>query len=266
MTDSNWAVVVETRDRKMFITLNRPESLNAQNMEMRQGLNAAFERLDGDDDLLVAIMRGAGRAFSAGADMKERAFVRAHAGEVDVPYDGNSHFDRCDRLTKPIIAVLHGYAVGGGLEIALCCDIRVATVDARLGTPEARTNGGMPGIAIHRLAEMIPAGEALKIMLSSQPITGQRAYDIGLVQDVAPDIDAAMTVAEAIADQIIECNPYSIRTIKQLARRSLLENVSASSRYLETEIPEPLGPPRSYSGADYLARRRAERVGDPTSS
>jgi enoyl-CoA hydratase/carnithine racemase len=262
MTDADRAVLVETRDHKMFITLNRPEALNAQNMDMRVGLNAAFDQFEQDETLLVAILRGAGRAFSAGADMKESARAReANEGRPRSTFDGNSHFDRCDRLTKPIIAVLHGYAVGGGLEIALCCDVRVATEDALLGTPEARTNGGMPGIAVHRLARMIPTGEALRIMFSSQPITGRRAYDIGLVQEVTEDVDSALAAAEALADQIIECNPASIRTMKRVARWPLLTDISTSTRFLETAMRDPFDPrPAGYSGADYLARRSASRA------
>jgi enoyl-CoA hydratase/carnithine racemase len=261
MTDSNGAVLVEARDKKLFITLNRPEVLNAQDTEMRQALNAAFDRLDEDDDLVVAIMRGAGRAFSAGADMKEGATVRESNGDRRPPgFDGNSHFHRCDRLTKPIIAVIHGYAMGGGLEIALCCDLRIATADARLGTPEARTNGGMPGIAVHRLAQMIPTGEALKIMYSSQPISGERAYDIGLVQDLAEDIDSAMALAEGLANQMIECNPTSLRTMKRIARWPLLADISTSMRFQETAVRDPFGSYQAYRGADFLAQRRAAKA------
>ena len=258
------AVLVETRDHKMYITLNRPDVLNAQDTPMREGLVDAFDQLEQDDNLRVAIIRGAGRAFSAGADMKESAHRRASEAESGGRRTdfGNEHFHRADRLTKPLIAVLHGYAVGGGLEIALCCDLRVATEDAQLGTPEPRTNGGMPGIAIHRLARMIPTGEALRIMLTSQPISGRRAYEIGLVQEVAPDLESAIAAAERLADQIIECNPASMTTIKQTARWPLLADVSNSQRFLELARGGQHRIDRgSFSGADFLAKRRAEREG-----
>ena len=255
------AALVETRDRKMYITLNRPELLNAQDTSMRQALNAAFDKIDQDGNLLVAIMRGAGRAFCAGADIKEAAQVRqANEGRLPDSFDGASHFGRCDRLTKPIIAVMHGYAVGGGLELALCCDMRVATTDALLGTPEARTIGGIPGVAVHRLTRMIPSGEALRILLSGQPITGQRAYDVGLVQDVGPDIDAAMTIANNLADDILECNPDSIRAIKHISRWPLMADISASIRFDEmSKSASSVVERTSYRGAEYLAERRAGR-------
>ncbi|MBW8826226.1 MAG: enoyl-CoA hydratase/isomerase family protein [Acidobacteria bacterium] len=258
---SDAAVLVETRDRKMYITLNRPEVLNAQNTAMRDGLIEAFERLDADDDLVVGILRGAGRSFSAGADMKEAAHRRAAEDGRRSEY-GNAHFHLADRLTKPLIAVLHGHAVGGGLEIALCCDLRVATEDAQLGTPEPRTNGGMPGIAVHRLARMIPTGEALKILLTSHFISGQRAYEIGLVQEVAPDIDAAMAIADQLADQMLECNPIALTSMKQTARWPLLNDISSSTRFLDLARGGMTRLDRgSFNGADYLAKRRAGREG-----
>jgi enoyl-CoA hydratase len=257
MTDP---VLVERRDGKLLITLNRPEVLNAQDQPMRDGIVDALDELDGDDDLRVAILRGAGRAFSAGADMKEPRPEGPRPPQGENPQ--YRHFARLDRAAKPLIAVLHGHAVGGGLEIALCCDVRVATEDARIGTPEPRTNGGMPGVAVHRLTRMIPVGEALKIMMTSQPISGRRAYEIGLVQEVAPDIDQAMVAAERLADQMCECSPQALATIKQIARWPLLNDIGASQRFAEVG---GLGIRRDNdkrSGADYLDRRREERPPD----
>jgi enoyl-CoA hydratase/carnithine racemase len=249
------AVLVAVRNQRMVITLNRPDQLNAQNEQMRTLLVDALEQFDDDDELRVAILHGAGRAFSAGADLKEGP-----------PRDGtparNRHFDRLDTCRKPLIACMHGYAVGGGLEVALCCDIRVATVDAQLGTPEARTTRGLPGIAVHRLGRVIPLGEALRIMLTGQPIDGRRAFDIGLVQAVADDHDSMMQVADALADQIIECNPQSMETIKRIARTPVELEVAMSQRLARNgrvQMPRREGG----HGARYLAERKARAEGRP---
>ncbi|MGE0878356.1 MAG: enoyl-CoA hydratase/isomerase family protein [Acidimicrobiia bacterium] len=217
-------VIVEVKDHKLFITLNRPKSLNAHNEPMRYAIEAAIDRLDNDDTLVAAILKGNGRAFSAGADLKEeRPFLPGRTG--------NEHFYRVEQAKKPVIACLHGYAVGGGLELGLCCDIRVACADALLGTPEARTFGGMPGIAVHRLPQMIARGEAMKIMLSSQPITAQRAYEIGLVQEVAPDYESMVAAAERLADQMAECSLPALKRIKQLTSWTFANEVIESHRF-----------------------------------
>ena len=116
-------------------------------------------------------------------------FAPLEDGTPPHPDAGYEHFDRLEHVRKPVIACIHGYTVGGGVEITLCADIRLATEDALLGTPEPRSNGGMPGIAVHRLAQLVPHAEAMRIMLTLQPITGRRAYDVGLVRELAADVD-----------------------------------------------------------------------------
>jgi enoyl-CoA hydratase/carnithine racemase len=246
------AVLVEARDRKMFITLNRPEVLNAQNDALRIGLVDALDRFEADPDLGVALLFGNGRAFSAGADLKE---VKS---EAEGYRSSNVHFDRLDSCLKPVIACIHGYAVGGGLEVALCCDIRIATEDALLGTPEPRTIRGAPAIAVHRLARMIPMGEALKLMLTSQPITGRRAYDIGLVQELAPDVESLRPVAERMADEILDCSPSAIVGIKRVVRNPLDSEIATTQRLVSAGLIE-LGDGRHGDRASYLEQRRASR-------
>jgi enoyl-CoA hydratase len=233
-------VLVDRRDSRMIITLNRPRVLNAQNHAMREGLAAACDELDDDDSIRVAILRGAGRAFSAGADIREREERRARlestgrsARRWKAAGFGRYHFDRLEAVRKPVIAAIHGYAVGGGLELALCCDIRIATRDAQLGTPEPRTVRGIPGIAIHRLAGVAPLGEALRLMLTSQAISGSRAYDIGLVQEVADDPEALWASAERMVDQMLECEPASLVAIKQAATWTHQANVARSERFTQ---------------------------------
>ncbi|HEX3565280.1 MAG TPA: enoyl-CoA hydratase/isomerase family protein [Acidimicrobiales bacterium] len=245
-------ILVETRDRKMFITFNRPEVLNAQNDSFRLGLVDALDRFEADDGLGVALLRGNGRAFSVGADLKEPR------PRSDWDHAGTMHFDRLDRCRKPLIACMHGYGLGGGLEVALCCDIRVATKDALLGTPEARTIGGMPGVAVHRLGRMIPLGEALKVMLTAEPISGRRAYDIGLVQEIAPDRESMLEAGEILADQILACNPSAMLSIKQVVRTPVELEMSLTERLASLGRIDPLVRPAGNPGA-YLAERKTAR-------
>jgi enoyl-CoA hydratase/carnithine racemase len=219
-------ITVEVRDSVLIITLDRPNALNAQNQRMRDRLVEALDRLDDDHALRVGVIRGAGRAFSAGADLKEGS------GSARTVVERGAllrHFARLDATRKPLIAVVHGWTIGGGFELALCCDMRVAAVDARFALPEPRTVGAVAGIAVHRLARMIPSGEAMRLLLTSQPIDATRAHAIGLVQEVADDADAALDVALQLAMQITEGDAGAIAAAKQIARPQFTPDIAASS-------------------------------------
>jgi enoyl-CoA hydratase/carnithine racemase len=215
------AVIVEVRGRKLHMRLNRPRVLNAQNQPMRVELAAAVKRLDDDPDLLVGIISGVGgRAFSAGADLKEIAARGPREGRPLPEYQRPDwvHFEAVRWAAKPIIAAIDGHCVGGGLELANYCDIRIATEPSTFGQPEPRTVGGTGGPALHQIPRMIPLGEALLLQLTSQPMGARRAYELGLVQRLCPDADSMLAEAEAIADQMIECHPDALRTIKRVVR------------------------------------------------
>jgi enoyl-CoA hydratase/carnithine racemase len=220
MARDDAAVVVETEGRKLFVRLNRPGAMNAQNEEMRDLLVAAIDRLETDRELLVGIVHGlGGRAFSAGADLKERP-DRAPTGRF-VPEHSRPawrHFEAFRWASKPLIAAIDGYCLGGGLELANYCDIRIATDASRFGQPEPRTVGGTAGPALHQLPRTLPPGEALLMQLTSQPMSAARAYQLGLVQRLCPDPETLMAEATAIADEMIECNPTALRTIKRVVR------------------------------------------------
>jgi enoyl-CoA hydratase/carnithine racemase len=220
MTEAAQPVLMEAREHKLYITLNRPEALNAQNQALRDALVAAIERLEGDPDLLVGIIYGSGgRAFSAGADLKEvRSAADSHHPVPEQHRRQWVHFEAVRWASKPIIAAIDGYCLGGGLELANYCDIRIATEASRFGQPEPRTVGGTAGPALHQVVRTIPIGEALLMQLTSQPMSARRAYEIGLVQRLCPDKDALLAEADTIADQMIECNPMALRQIKRLVR------------------------------------------------
>jgi dehydration protein DpgD len=238
-------VLVEAEDHTLYITLNRPSVLNAQNQAMRAALVDALERLDDDNDLRVGVLTGAGgRAFSAGADLKE---IRATTGppRARLPVQERTqwiHFRRLERVRKPVIAAIDGYAFGGGLELALLCDIRVATEASTLALPEPRTVGGVAEVAVHRLSRMIPLGEALRLHLTASPMTADRAHTIGLVQYLVPDRQAMYEKVSAIAKDMMQCSADALRLVKLVSRRAPTMSIGESEAQLlelQTQSPSP---------------------------
>ncbi|NEV02229.1 enoyl-CoA hydratase-related protein [Bradyrhizobium uaiense] len=217
MTDQR-VVLSEKRGAVFYITLNRPHVLNAMNLEMEKALVESIQTFRDDDELLVAILTGAGgRAFSAGMDLKEVA-----RDDSDGRGRGQDEIRRFADLEiwKPIIAAVDGYCVAGGFEIALQCDIRIATSQSTFGLPEPRWNLMANYFGCHNLSRMIPLGEAMYIQLTGNRIGSQEALRCGLVHSVHPDRDALMKEADAIADSITLCSPLAVQAIKQVVTKA----------------------------------------------
>jgi enoyl-CoA hydratase/carnithine racemase len=212
MTVSTPTIIYEKRDQVAYITLNRPEVLNALNQEIRNGLEGALIDFRDDPDMLVAILTGeGGRAFSAGMDLKDRA-RRDSAGESRV---GTRTYIPDLGVFKPIIAAIDGFCVAGGLELSLQCDIRIATEKSEFGLPEPRWSL-TAGYGLHNLSRMVPLGEALYMQLTGRRISSERAYQIGLIQEVVPDRDALFAMADRIAGEVKLCAPLAVKAIKQI--------------------------------------------------
>lgn len=212
----NEAVKYEKRDRKAYITLNRPEAMNALNTTVREGLRGAMSDLRDDPDILVGIITGAGgRAFSAGMDLKERTQLDQAGGAQRQEYntwDGRwTEFG----VWKPLIAAIDGFCLAGGFELSLQCDIRIATQQSRFGLPEPRRSL-LAGYGLHNLSRMIPLGHALYIQLTGNHVTAETAEKWGIIQEVVPDRDALMERVERIADDILECAPLAVQSIKRI--------------------------------------------------
>ena len=217
-------VLYEIRDQVAYVTLNRPGALNAQNLELRQRLNEVILDLNGNPDVLVGIVTGAGdRAFSTGMDLKERA-KRNDDGDMGLP-------PQPLEITKPIIAAIRGYCVAAGLELALRCDIRVATPDSQFGLPEPRWSL-LAGYGLHNLNRMVPLGEALYMQLTGERIGAQRAYEIGLIQRIAPAAQL-MDEARKIADSILLCAPLAVQAIKGIVMTGKNLPIEYSWKYAE---------------------------------
>jgi enoyl-CoA hydratase len=191
------AVLTERRERVLLITINRPDQRNAVNAAVAHGIAAALDELDDADALSVGVLTGAGKGFCAGMDLK--AFV---AGES--PYAGDRGFAGITQraAVKPLIAAVEGFAVAGGLEVALACDLIVAARGARLGIPEVKRSLVAAGGALLRLPRALPRNVAMELALTGDPIEAERGYELGLVNRLADPgtaVDAAVELAETIA-------------------------------------------------------------------
>ncbi len=217
-------VLYEKKGHIAYITLNRPEVMNAINTEVARGLAEAWDNVRDDPEVWTAIVTGAGdRAFSAGADLKEVAAMSMQAepgGEPVVLSILRFVPMRKPEVYKPFIAAINGVATGGGLELALICDIRIAADSARLGLREV-VQSLMPGWGgTQRLPRLIPFGMALEILLTGDFVSAEEAYRIGLVNKVVP-FDELMPTAEALANRINENGPLAVRAAKEAAYRGM---------------------------------------------
>jgi enoyl-CoA hydratase len=206
-------VLTERRDGVLLVTLNRPDARNAVNTALAEGIAAALDDLDADAELTVGVLTGAGKGFSAGMDLK--AFV---TGER--PWVGDRGFAGIVQRSarKPLIAAVEGFAMAGGLEIALACDLVVASRDAHLGIPEVKRSLVAAAGALRRLPQRLPLGVAMEMALTGDPISAERAYDLGLVNRVTDPggaVDAALELAAAIARN----GPLALDATKEILLR-----------------------------------------------
>ncbi|HEY3020506.1 MAG TPA: crotonase/enoyl-CoA hydratase family protein [Solirubrobacteraceae bacterium] len=207
------AVLTERRDNVLLITLNRPEARNAVNLALAEGVAAGLDELDDAPELQVGILTGAGTGFSAGMDLK--AFV---TGER--PWVGDRGFAgivmRASR--KPLIAAVEGFAVAGGFEVALACDLIVASRGAKLGIPEVKRSLVAAGGALLRLPQRMPYGLAMELALTGDPIDAERAFELGVVNRLA-DPGKAVDVALELAARIAANGPLALDATKRILQQ-----------------------------------------------
>jgi enoyl-CoA hydratase/carnithine racemase len=220
------AVVYEKKGHIAYITLNRPEAMNAINREVWEGLTNAWTSVRDDPEVWIGVVTGTGeRAFSAGADLKEMAaFLMTPEDQRTGSLVPEITPMRGLDVWKPFIAAINGIATGGGLELAMACDIRIASESARLGLAEVR-QALMPGMSgTQRLPRLVPFGIALEILITGDFINAQEAYRIGLVNRVVPP-DELMSSATALAERICQNGPLAVRTVKEVAYRGIQMNL-----------------------------------------
>jgi enoyl-CoA hydratase len=250
-------VLYEKRGNIVVMTLNRPDALNAINRQLRRELAEAITQFDQDRDAFVGIITGAGRAFCAGRDLKERASDNAagvQARAADSMYPDRPYM--WPQTWKPLIAAINGYALAGGWSIAQMCDLRLAAEDAKLGISETKWSLLPPFGTI--LPKMIPLSAVLELVMTAQPITAQRAYDIGFVNKVVPQ-GQLMKEAMTLAEQIAENAPLAVQYFKELAYRGLNMSVQDISSLTYHMYDQLLTTEDSKEGPRAFAEKRKPR-------
>ena len=222
-------IILEQQGHIGIITVNRFEALNSLNSEVLSDLNKALDELEANDEIFVVILTGKGRSFVAGADIAQMRDFGAVEGKAFSDY-GNSVFLRIENLTKPVIAAVNGYALGAGCELAMACDIRIASDMAKFSQPEVGL-GIIPGFGgTQRLPRIVGIGKAMELILSARTIDASEAKEIGLVnQVVAPELlmETALELANAIASKA----QISVRFAKQCIHRGMQADIHSTANY-----------------------------------
>jgi len=226
----NYESIKLTIDRKIaVVTINRPESLNALNTQVFNDLESAFDFLENEKTVNCVIVTGSGeKSFVAGADIKEFSnFSQEKATELSKR--GHFVFNKIENLSKPVIAAVNGFALGGGLELAMACHIRYASENAKLGLPEV-TLGLIPGYGgTQRLPKLVGKGIANEMIFSAKMISAEKAKSIGLVNEVFT-LEELIPKAQELAEQIVKNSPQGI------AKAITAVNASDSENGMESEI------------------------------
>lgn len=220
-------IKTETSGHVLVVTINRPESFNSLHPAANREMGDAFDDYAADDDLWVAIVTGAGpKAFSAGNDLK---WTAQNQGKLEIPPRGFGGLTNRFDLFKPVIAAVNGVALGGGFEIALACDIIVASSSARFGLPEPRVGLAALAGGMHRLPRQIGLKNAMGMMLTGRHVDAAEAYRLGIAQEVV-EPELLMERAMAWANEIAACAPLSVRTTKQVAMESMGHPLEEASK------------------------------------
>ena len=213
-----------------IVTLNRPKALNALNYEMLKELNSLLDIIEQDETIKVMIVTGAGeKAFVAGADIAEMQHLSAIEGRTWGKF-GQAVFDKIDNLPQPVIAAVNGFALGGGCELAMACDIRIASDKAKFGQPEVGL-GIIPGFAgTQRLPRIVGKGRAKELLLTADIIDAQEAYRIGLVNKVATAAEL-MIVAKGVAEKMMSRAEVAVRLCKSAVNQGMNMDLESGAAY-----------------------------------
>ena len=208
MSETEDAVLVERRGRVMVITLNRPDAMNAINGALSNGLWNAVQELDNDDSLTAGVITGAGRAFCSGMDLK--AFARGEdIGPLTTFIKAGSQ--------KPLIAAIEGYALAGGCEIALTCDLLVASKGSKIGIREVKVGLFAAAGGVFRLPARVGYTKAMEMAITGEPITAEQALEVGMLSELT-EAGGALDAAVAWAEKIAENAPLAVAASKTLVR------------------------------------------------
>jgi enoyl-CoA hydratase/carnithine racemase len=239
------------------ITLNRPEVLNAANLAFMEDFEAVVEAVAAEPDVRVVLVRGAGRAFSAGLDLDMQG---GSAAPKLLEFFERQERSRCrlEALDKITIAAVHGYCLGGGLQLAISCDIRVCSADCKLGLP-AVLEGIIPGLAPVRLPRLIGLGPARRLILSGELVGAEEALRLGMVDYVVPSEKFGEETA-AVIETYLKVPPTAARASKRLMRRAFEEPLASLEAEMVSLIEACLDSPEAVAAAQAWRDRRAERA------
>ncbi len=226
-------IILEKKDGLAWLKFNRPDVFNAMSRDVYTEIDKALGDIENDPDARVIIITGEGKAFAAGADIKYMLEnMPAGTDGYDLSVYTHKVFDHLANMNKPSIAALNGMAFGGGLEIALCCDIRIASEKAKMGLPEINL-GLIPGAGgTQRLQRLVGLGWAKHLIMTGEPINAQDALSIGLVTKVVPP-DELISVAEELAGKMAKFAKYAVTGAKILLDEGGDINLKAAKRFEE---------------------------------
>ncbi|ALE17455.1 Enoyl-CoA hydratase [Altererythrobacter epoxidivorans] len=243
-------VLTEVRDGILIITINRPEAKNAMNKAAAEGIAAAIDRLDSEDDLRVGILTGAGGTFCSGMDLK--GFLRGESPSVE----GRGFGGITQKgPVKPLIAAVEGYALAGGMELMISCDLIVANKDSKFGIPEAKRGLAAAAGGLMKLPHLIPPKIAMELALTGDFIDTARAYELGLINRVVDG--SALDAAIELAGRITANGPIAVRVSKQI----VVESADWSSEEMWDKqaklLPQVFMSEDAREGAAAFAEKRA---------
>lgn len=222
-------IKLEQQGHVGILTINREKSLNALNSKVLTDLNTAINQIEANENIYVVIITGAGRSFVAGADISEMIDFNSVSSKAFSDY-GNKVFLRLENLSKPVIAAINGFALGGGCELSMACDIRLASEKAKFGQPEVGL-GVTPGFGgTQRLPRLVGYAKALELLFTGKIINADEALSIGLVNAVYPP-DELMPKALEMANHISEQAQIAVRVCKQCIRQGMQTDINTAVTY-----------------------------------
>lgn len=227
-------VLYEKKDKIGILTLNRPKQLNAVNTQMGREIEDVINKVDHDDDVVVLVITGSGRAFCVGADIKEdrpdidllhRITVRRNISGM-----GHKFYQQIEDLGKPVVAAIQGYCLGGGLELAMTCDLRIAAEDAKIGDQHSQLGVIGGAGSTQRLPRLIGIAKAKELIFTGLPVDGTEAYRIGLVNKVVPS-ESLMDETMRIARLISERSPLILKLTKMCINDGIQMDLHSALEY-----------------------------------
>lgn len=245
----------ESRDNIAYVTVNRPKAMNALNMDVLNELYDVFTAIEADADIRAVILTGEGRAFVAGADIAQMNQLNALEGR-QMMIMGHKVMNLIEAIEKPVIAAVNGFALGGGCELSMACDIRIASEKAKFGQPEVGL-GIIPGFGgTQRLPRLVGKGMAKYLIMTAEMIPAEEAYHIGLVEKVVP-AESLMEEAEKLAKTIASKAPVAVATAKTAINNGFDMDMKSASKFEIETFTAAFGSEDKSEGMSAFLEKRA---------